>query len=87
MNNSAVENKCSEGHVQNLVCESCSILTTPPDELLKDVHDRMPGILHLNHYETWLTAPPSECSVFSFEWISRGNRTFNLLIKRPSPVS
>jgi putative SOS response-associated peptidase YedK len=40
--------------------ESCSILTSTPNELLKDVHDRMPVILHRNHYETWLTAPPSE---------------------------
>jgi putative SOS response-associated peptidase YedK len=40
--------------------ESCSILTTTPNELIRDVHDRMPVILHRNHYGAWLTAPPSE---------------------------
>jgi putative SOS response-associated peptidase YedK len=37
--------------------ESCAILTTTPNELLSDVHDRMPVILHPNHYHVWLTAP------------------------------
>jgi len=37
--------------------ESCAILTTTPNELLKDVHDRMPVILHPDHYPAWLTAP------------------------------
>ena len=40
--------------------ESCSILTTAPNELLVDVHDRMPVILPSRHYEAWLTAPGSE---------------------------
>ena len=39
------------------IVESCAILTTTPNELLKDVHDRMPVILHPNHYHAWLTAP------------------------------
>jgi len=39
------------------IIESCAILTTTPNELLKDVHDRMPVILHPNHYHAWLTAP------------------------------
>jgi len=42
------------------VLESCTILTTTPNELLQDVHDRMPVILHRNHHDTWLTAPPAE---------------------------
>jgi len=42
------------------VLESCSILTTAPNELLKDVHDRMPVILPRRHYQTWLTAPATE---------------------------
>jgi putative SOS response-associated peptidase YedK len=37
--------------------ESCAILTSTPNEVLKDVHDRMPVILHPNHYHAWLTAP------------------------------
>jgi putative SOS response-associated peptidase YedK len=40
--------------------ESCSILTTTPNELLSDVHDRMPVILSQMHYEAWLMAPVSE---------------------------
>jgi putative SOS response-associated peptidase YedK len=40
--------------------ESCTILTTAPNELLKDVHDRMPVILPQRHYDVWLTAPASE---------------------------
>ena len=42
------------------VLESCSILTTAPNELMEDVHDRMPVILPPRHYQTWLTAPSTE---------------------------
>jgi putative SOS response-associated peptidase YedK len=45
--------------------ESCSILTTAPNDLLHDVHDRMPVILPRRHYEAWLTAPPSEAEGLS----------------------
>ena len=48
--------KSPSGHA----LESCSILTTEPNELLDDVHDRMPVILPHRHYETWLTAPAPE---------------------------
>jgi len=34
--------------------ESCSILTTAPNSLLADVHDRMPAILSPEHYDLWL---------------------------------
>jgi putative SOS response-associated peptidase YedK len=34
--------------------ESCSILTTTPNSLLADVHDRMPVILHQQDYDLWL---------------------------------
>jgi putative SOS response-associated peptidase YedK len=37
----------------NLV-ETCSILTTTPNPLLADVHDRMPAILEPENYELWL---------------------------------
>ena len=40
--------------------DSCSILTTAPNKLLNDVHDRMPVILPPRHYQTWLTAPVTE---------------------------
>ena len=36
------------------VIESCSILTTSPNSLLADVHDRMPVILRRENYDFWL---------------------------------
>ena len=36
------------------VIESCSILTTTPNSLLADVHDRMPVILPQESYDLWL---------------------------------
>ena len=36
------------------VVESCSILTTTPNSLLADVHDRMPVILGSECHELWL---------------------------------
>jgi putative SOS response-associated peptidase YedK len=34
--------------------ETCSIITTTPNALLADVHDRMPVILPLENYDLWL---------------------------------
>jgi putative SOS response-associated peptidase YedK len=34
--------------------ESCTILTTTPNSLLADVHDRMPVILRQENYDLWL---------------------------------
>ena len=42
---------------RGLEIESCAILTTTPNELLSDVHDRMPAILRAEHYDVWLSAP------------------------------
>jgi len=36
------------------IIESCTIITTVPNELIKPIHDRMPVILHPEHYEAWL---------------------------------
>lgn len=33
---------------------SCTIITTDPNELLGDIHNRMPVILHPEDYEMWL---------------------------------
>ena len=41
-----------EGEVVN----SCTILTTEANEVLRPVHDRMPVILHPEDYELWLEA-------------------------------
>src|SRR5882757_2447263 len=40
--------------------ESCSILTTTPNDLVKDIHDRMPVILPQAGYEVWLTVPTEQ---------------------------
>jgi putative SOS response-associated peptidase YedK len=34
--------------------ETCSILTTKPNRLLEDIHDRMPAMLRPEDYEVWL---------------------------------
>jgi putative SOS response-associated peptidase YedK len=36
------------------VIESCTILTTDPNSLLADIHDRMPVILRQESYDLWL---------------------------------
>jgi putative SOS response-associated peptidase YedK len=45
-----------EGEVVN----SCAILTTEANEVLRPVHDRMPVILHPEDYELWLGAEARE---------------------------
>jgi putative SOS response-associated peptidase YedK len=42
--------RCPDGQV----LETCTILTTTPNELLSDVHDRMPVILTPETYVRWL---------------------------------
>jgi putative SOS response-associated peptidase YedK len=39
---------------QGQVIESCAILTTTPNELIRDIHDRMPVILPRDAYDIWL---------------------------------
>jgi putative SOS response-associated peptidase YedK len=36
------------------VIESCSVITTTPNELMVTLHDRMPVILSPTHYDVWL---------------------------------
>jgi putative SOS response-associated peptidase YedK len=36
------------------IAESCTIITTPANELVASVHDRMPAILKPEDYDTWL---------------------------------
>jgi putative SOS response-associated peptidase YedK len=36
--------------------ETCTILTTTPNRLLADIHDRMPAILSPANYDSWLSA-------------------------------
>lgn len=42
------------------VINSCTILTTEANEVLRPVHDRMPVILHPDDYELWLGAEERE---------------------------
>lgn len=42
-----------EGRAGNSV-ETCSIITTTPNALTADVHDRMPAILRAEQYDLWL---------------------------------
>jgi putative SOS response-associated peptidase YedK len=42
------------------VLNSCAILTTEANEVLRPVHDRMPVILHPDDYELWLGAEARE---------------------------
>ncbi len=39
---------------KNNIVETCTILTTQPNSLVAHVHDRMPAILRMEDYETWL---------------------------------
>ena len=36
------------------VVESCAVVTTTPNALLADIHDRMPVLVHPDERETWL---------------------------------
>lgn len=36
--------------------ESCTIITTAANALMEDIHDRMPVILPVDQYHTWLTS-------------------------------
>ena len=45
------------------VVNSCAILTTEANDVLRPVHDRMPVILHPEEYELWLGADARERSL------------------------
>ena len=40
--------------------ETCTILTTEPNELMKPIHNRMPVIIPEAEYDRWLTAVPRQ---------------------------
>jgi putative SOS response-associated peptidase YedK len=40
--------------------ETCTIVTTDANQLTRSIHPRMPVILNPDHYQRWLTTPPSE---------------------------
>ncbi len=40
--------------------ETCTILTTQANELVAELHDRMPVILEPDHYDDWLNTPEQD---------------------------
>jgi putative SOS response-associated peptidase YedK len=42
------------------VLYTCSVITTEPNDLMKDIHDRMPVILRRDDEKTWLNPTSSE---------------------------
>ena len=40
--------------------ETCTILTTAPNELMEPIHNRMPVIVAVADYDRWLTAVPGQ---------------------------
>jgi putative SOS response-associated peptidase YedK len=67
---------------QGDVVESCTILTTTPNSLLADIHDRMPVILNPDHYDLWLD--PAFRNTAS---VSEMLKPFDATIMRRYPVS
>ena len=67
---------------QGNVIESCTILTTTPNSLLSDIHDRMPVILRPDAYDLWLD--PSLRDTIS---VSEMLRPFDAGLMRRYPVS
>ena len=62
--------------------ESCTILTTTPNSLLSDIHDRMPVILTPADYELWLD--PAFTNIAS---VSEMLKPFEPSLMRRYPVS
>ncbi len=67
---------------QGDVIESCTILTTTPNSLLSDIHDRMPAILIADNYDLWLD--PGFRDLAS---VSRMLEPFEPTLMRRYPVS
>jgi len=67
---------------QGDLVESCTIVTTTPNSLLADIHDRMPVILSPDNYDLWLDPafrnPPS---------VSEMLKPFDAAVMRRYPVS
>lgn len=40
------------------ILRTCAVITTGPNEVMAPVHDRMPFIIALEHWQDWLAAPP-----------------------------
>jgi putative SOS response-associated peptidase YedK len=69
-------------HPQGDAIESCSIITTAPNSLSADIHDRMPAILRPDEYDLWLD--PAFRDTAS---VSEMPRPFDAGLMRRYPVS
>lgn len=67
---------------QGEVVESCAILTTTPNSLLADIHDRMPVILSQHNYDLWLDA-----AFINTTSVSEMLKPFDAALMRRYPVS
>jgi len=66
------------------IVESCSILTTTPNELLRDVHDRMPVILPRERYAEWLTSTANVAGLLApFDSAPMKRHPVSTLVNRP----
>jgi putative SOS response-associated peptidase YedK len=64
------------------IIESCTILTTTPNSLVADMHDRMPVILDPDDYDLWLDQGMRDTTAAS-ELL----KTFNARLMQCYPVS
>jgi putative SOS response-associated peptidase YedK len=66
----------------NNVVETCTILTTRPNPLVADVHDRMRAILNPEDYERWL-----DPGITNSEIVLDCLKPFDAALMRKYPVS
>jgi len=62
--------------------ETCTILTTKPNSLVADVHDRMPAILKPEDYDLWLDPGMTEVAL-----VADSLELFNPRLMKKYPVS
>jgi putative SOS response-associated peptidase YedK len=62
--------------------ESCAILTTGPNSLVEDLHNRMPVIVSPNKYDLWLNP-----DVIDFETIRDILKPYDSTLMRRYPVN
>ena len=68
--------------------ETCAILTTQPNELMADIHPRMPVILNPDDYRSWLDVSledPSELSRFLIPYAKGNLVAFPVSLKVNNP--
>jgi len=66
----------------NDILETCTILTTPPNSLVADVHDRMPAILKVEDYDVWLDPGMTDATV-----VADYLKPFDASLMKKYPVS